>query len=334
VSLRRTVVILHPGALGDLLLAVPAVQSLKMRFPAHELLLCGHDEGSRFLAECGIVDHSLSVQTTACTALFGGEKPDDPLLGNWLSRCDLAVAFTVDGSGALAGALRTAGAAAAVVQSPFASSLSGAHQSERFAEIVGVQSPSAPQISVPEALKAEAQEYCSRWALSPRRPFAFLHPGSGSRHKCVKPALVVPVLSGLDALGLEPVLIEGPADREIIESLLLHLPRRPFVCRGLPLRLVAGLLSQAELYLGHDSGVTHLAVLVGTPTVALFGPTDPDRWAPRGLCVAVVRGNPCDCPSWEAVTRCQEKPCLELSPSAILDACLTMRDAALNPRIC
>lgn len=49
-------------------------------------------------------------------------------------------------------------------------------------------------------------------------------------------------------------------------------------------------LGKARLYIGNDSGITHLAAAVGTPTVALFGPTDPRVWAPRGPCVTVIRG--------------------------------------------
>lgn len=48
-------------------------------------------------------------------------------------------------------------------------------------------------------------------------------------------------------------------------------------------------LAQASLYMGNDSGITHLAAAAGTPVVALFGPTDPAIWAPRGPCVRVVR---------------------------------------------
>ena len=67
----RTVFILHPGGFGDLLLAVPAIQSLRERFPSRQFLLCGQDESAEFLADCGLVDRWLSVQSTACTALFG-----------------------------------------------------------------------------------------------------------------------------------------------------------------------------------------------------------------------------------------------------------------------
>ena len=48
-------------------------------------------------------------------------------------------------------------------------------------------------------------------------------------------------------------------------------------------------ISRARLYIGNDSGITHLAAAVGTPVIAMFGPTDPEVWAPRGEQVRVVR---------------------------------------------
>lgn len=48
-------------------------------------------------------------------------------------------------------------------------------------------------------------------------------------------------------------------------------------------------LSRARLYVGNDSGITHLAAATGTPVLALFGPTDPAVWAPRGPHVRVAR---------------------------------------------
>jgi heptosyltransferase III len=48
-------------------------------------------------------------------------------------------------------------------------------------------------------------------------------------------------------------------------------------------------LARARLYVGNDSGITHLAAAVGTPVLALFGPTDPAVWAPRGEHVQVGR---------------------------------------------
>jgi heptosyltransferase-3 len=48
-------------------------------------------------------------------------------------------------------------------------------------------------------------------------------------------------------------------------------------------------LARASLYIGNDSGITHLAAAVGTPVLALFGPTDPDVWGPRGPHVRIAR---------------------------------------------
>jgi heptosyltransferase-3 len=53
---------------------------------------------------------------------------------------------------------------------------------------------------------------------------------------------------------------------------------------------LAGWIASARVYIGNDSGITHLAAAVGTPVVAIFGPTDPAVWAPRGERVRVLRG--------------------------------------------
>ncbi|MGD0132287.1 MAG: glycosyltransferase family 9 protein [Bryobacteraceae bacterium] len=53
---------------------------------------------------------------------------------------------------------------------------------------------------------------------------------------------------------------------------------------------LAGWLASARVYIGNDSGITHLAAAVGAPVVAIFGPTDPIVWAPRGERVSVIQG--------------------------------------------
>ncbi len=61
------------------------------------------------------------------------------------------------------------------------------------------------------------------------------------------------------------------------------------VARGLGVGALAAMLLRCDGYVGNDAGVTHLAGLLGAPTVALFGPTDPTIWAPLGRAVWVVR---------------------------------------------
>jgi len=335
-GMTSTIVIMHPGGLGDLLLAVPAIRSLQARFPRHQLLLCGHDQASEFLHECRLVDRWLSVQATACTALFGGCAPDDPPLKDWLSRCDLVVAWTRDEAGTLAAALKHCGAAAVLIQSPFCSTLKTGHQRDRFLEIV--QEPAADRtamkpLPLPAHLREAGSSYLQRFGLPSDRALVLIHPGSGSRHKCVKPQVLALFVRQLQEQGVLPLILEGPADQEPVANLLLHMPIKPFVLGGLSVGLLAGLLSHVELYVGHDSGVTHLSALLGIATVALFGPTDPERWAPRGSHVMVLQGERCRCSSWDEVSRCAEKPCLQLSAETILAACQSARRIGINPGI-
>jgi len=69
---------------------------------------------------------------------------------------------------------------------------------------------------------------------------------------------------------------------------------------------VAGLLRRAALYVGNDSGITHMAAAVGVPVVALFGPTDPARWAPQGGRVEVLAQETSPQEVLEALGRLQE----------------------------
>lgn len=322
--MARTIVIIHPGGLGDLLLAVPAIYRLRARFPRHQLLLCAQGQASEFLHECRLIDRWMSVETTACTALFGGSHPHDLLLSDWLARCDLAVAWTTDESGTLAAVLKHSGAATVLVQSPFCSTLNAVHQSDRFAEILqelAAEPVAMNPLSVPAHVREKASGCLREYHLPSDRPLVLIHPGSGSRHKCVRPEVLASVVQQLQTQGLVPLILEGPADQESVSHFLLQMPIQPPVLRGLSLGLVAGVLSRVELYVGHDSGITHLSALLGIPTVALFGPTNPERWAPRGSQVVIVQGAPCRCLSWNDVTHCAEKPCLQISAEAIVAAC-------------
>jgi heptosyltransferase III len=115
--------------------------------------------------------------------------------------------------------------------------------------------------------------------------FLTIHPGSGSARKNW-PVDRYAALARRLARDRPWLLSLGPAD-EAAE----HLACEPnaVVTRDLPPRALGALLARAGLYVGNDSGVSHLAAAVGTPTVALFGPTSPAVWAPVGPRVRIVR---------------------------------------------
>jgi ADP-heptose:LPS heptosyltransferase len=58
------------------------------------------------------------------------------------------------------------------------------------------------------------------------------------------------------------------------------------------LLVLASWMRGCELYIGNDSGISHLAAAIGLPAVVLFGPTDPNVWAPQGDAVQILQHNP------------------------------------------
>lgn len=120
-------------------------------------------------------------------------------------------------------------------------------------------------------------------------PYAVLHPGSGSMKKNA------PLDWFLDlALRLEreravtPVFLTGEADADVAAQLAARAPHRIHL-RDRSLMDAAHMLAGADAYVGNDSGITHLAAALGVPTLAVFGPSDPEQWGPRGDHVQVIR---------------------------------------------
>ena len=130
------------------------------------------------------------------------------------------------------------------------------------------------------------------------------------------------------ALGWEynlgVVWLTGPAEGAMLPYLeALAKAQGQVLLANRPLAQVARVLSRCRLYLGNDSGLTHLAAAVGEPDVlGLFGPTDPRIWAPLGPRVRTLSA-PCPqapCAAGRTIT-CPEPHCLRaLSPETVLAA--------------
>lgn len=321
--MKRSVVAIHPGALGDVLLAVPAIKKLASQFPRHNILLIARASVSRLLADCRVIDGWIPAESQICSGLFARFGCQSNELGSHLERCDAAVAWTEDVDGSLADVLREYGVLKIWIQSPFSSALQRKHQRERFLETIGEGSASGlgeEALQISDHLHEEGRIYLESKGIIKGRSLVLVHPGSGSIHKCLRPEKLACIIQQLQSREMSPVLLEGPADQDTLEGVLRLLSKKPPVLRDLDLSLLAGVLAHTDLYLGHDSGVTHLAALLGVRTVAVFGPTDHHRWAPHGRHVTILRGASCLCPTWQAVKNCHEKSCLDLRIEEILSA--------------
>jgi heptosyltransferase III len=116
-----------------------------------------------------------------------------------------------------------------------------------------------------------------------------IHPGSGSPKKNWPAGHWASLLARLMPEFDEVLLISGEADKEVVEEICPLIPIGKLrLCANRSLWELVAELSQAKLFIGHDSGVTHLAAATGVQSVALFGPTDPAIWAPNGDHVIVI----------------------------------------------
>ncbi len=139
------------------------------------------------------------------------------------------------------------------------------------------------------------------------RRFAVLQPFSSKGKKEWPEVEVVAAAQWLSSEGIQPVLRWGPGEESRAQSLLTLSKKSPLLpsslspsSSSLPLLLApptspsatARLAARAALFVGADTGPTHLAAAAGTPTLVLFGPTPPERFGPVGPRAAVLRESP------------------------------------------
>jgi heptosyltransferase-3 len=288
VSGRRRALVIHPGALGDVLLALPALAHLGDLLPGCHRTLAAGPRPARLLAGSGYAEETVELDRLGLHRLFVAE-PDADLLAR-LGAYDAIVSWLGAGDPTYAAHLRGLGPPVVLAR---AAPPAGArrHVSRHLVETlapIGATAATVPAIHLTpgDVERAWAARWLAARGLAPGE-FVTVHPGAGS------PAKVWPGYPALTRCLLAErrpvVVVTGPADAAATDWLAGD-AGRAHVASDLPLRRLAALLAAAGVFVGNDSGPTHLAAVVGSPTVALFGPTDPAVWAPVGPRVSVLTG--------------------------------------------
>ncbi|MGA8568162.1 MAG: glycosyltransferase family 9 protein [Candidatus Binataceae bacterium] len=297
VARAERVLVIFPGALGDLICLGPALRALARRHrdqaPGAALELMARAELARFAVDRIGIARGHSIDRREVAALFA-ENPDLIAAAGFFRPFMRIYSFFASDDARFRRALEAAAAPGAVSFHAFRPARTG-HVAAGYLDEIGERT--APPASHPvghldahiEVLPgdmAEATQALVRLGLGDTR-VVLLFPGSGSRHKNW-PAENFAALADALPPPLRALVVLGPA-----ESTLEPL----FNARGIarlrdqPLSTIAGLARLAAGFVGNDSGVSHLAAAAGAPGVAIFGPTDPDRWRPLG-CVKVIRALP------------------------------------------
>jgi heptosyltransferase III len=119
---------------------------------------------------------------------------------------------------------------------------------------------------------------------------AILCPGSGGLEKCWHIDNYIAAAKTLAAHGFEPLFLLGHVEFERFDTATIsRLRAAAAVVSSLNIEQVVGLLSTAALYIGNDSGVSHISGAMQLPSIAIFGPTDPGTYKPVGSAAKAVR---------------------------------------------
>ncbi|MGH6689621.1 MAG: glycosyltransferase family 9 protein [Gammaproteobacteria bacterium] len=294
--MRRTVV-LHPGALGDVLLSIPALRML--RRDEGEVVLAAQPRIGRLLESLGAVDRHVAFDTLGLDALFGEDAPPPPL--HQLFAGARIVSWFGSGDAGFKRRLRALAPDTLVASS---TPPAGATAWEHLFASVGARSTADDRdldaIPVSPAIVDDGRRVLAAAGWDGVRPLLMLHPGAGGPTKRWPVEGFAEVAEALrDAFAVGLLVHEGPADHEPVTALRgrLRVPSLHLV--DPPLEALAGAMRHARLWIGNDSGVTHLGAAVGTPALALFTAVNL-AWRPwpRGASVHVVS---MDAPSRTAV---------------------------------
>lgn len=299
------ILILKPCCLGDVLLATPLAAALRAAWPASHIAWAVEAHSRPGLAGNPHLDERIDIAGCLRANLAPGPflrsarrlragrfhlvlVPDrSPLMGllALASGAPLRV-----GLGAGWRALPYQRAVPAPAQPP-------RHEALLYLDLVralGLPTPQAPRpVFRPSP---EAQSRAAAWlAQAPGpagAPFLAIHPGGGvnpgmsllaKRWPADRFAAVAAILAG--EAGARLLLLGGPSDAPVTAAFRAALPPQARaslldLSGKLDLDQAAACIAGAQLYLGNDSGLAHLATAVGTPALVLFGPTDPARYGP------------------------------------------------------
>jgi len=275
------ILVVRGGAIGDFILTLPAIGALRGRWPDAHIEILGYSHIIELARGRYYADAVRSIEARAMAGFFVPNGLLDAALSAYFRSFDLVVSYLFDPDHIFADNVRRCGARQVIEASPRPHS---AHAAEHYCkplETLAIYVETAvPRLFLTEEDRAAA----GRW-LGNRgtEPLVAVHPGSGSDRKnwpAEKFAVVARWL--VEKRGAQLLVVQGEADTTVVgEFLRLIKPQTARIAVGLNLVELAALLEQCVLFLGNDSGITHMAAAVGIPTIALFGPFSFPIWKPR-----------------------------------------------------
>jgi heptosyltransferase-2 len=285
-DLNRLLVI-RGGAIGDFVLTLPAIKLLRDGFPSTHLEILGTKHIAA-LAEKRFYADAVRSLDSASLARFFVQNSDLPAeLSEYFASFDLILSYLFDQDKIFETNVRQCGVATFLPgPSKLDNSEHAARQLARPLQSIGLSLSDPSARLFPNDEDRSAIRYLRDCAS--QRAVA-LHPGSGSETKNWPIENWIKLGDVLLAKGNRLMIIAGEADDERTQKLQAGWSEKSVeFAENLPLPHLAALLEGMQ-YIGHDSGISHIAAAAGARCTLLFGWTDPAIWAPTNPNVTVLR---------------------------------------------
>lgn len=298
------IAVFQPWGIGDLIMALPMVFALRKAEPrAYIVVFCGSEAAKQVISDTRMCDEVRVMPLNQLRSL----RVVPAFYRLRRERFDAAVACTNLNTllpvilRVLAGVKRVA-ADSSTRRWPFGIRYVRTdpqeHRVKRNLAILRMLMPIDPEPVMPKMRignhqQAEAVRVLTALGMRDKR-LVGIHPGSDLRQtsKRIPIDLCMRVIDELLAKDdrTHVLIFLGPSELDLADK-LGRWPERAAVVRALPIGVVAALLAECDSFIGGDSGLAHLASMVGTEVVLLAGPTDTRQTHPYGSPVTVVRTN-------------------------------------------
>jgi len=272
--------VIHQGAIGDFILAIPAIWSAYLALKPEELHIAGHPWSTEVLKGVFWVKKIWDVNLYPFSALWFDS----------LENLNFQMALVFSKASEWQNALKNSGIKEIWMLPPFPEEkVPLFHHHLKTLKSYGISLKIGYSgLFFKEEEKEEALRFLENKGI--KAPFFAVHPGAGSPKKIWPPERMAHVSNWVyKSFGWVPLMIKGPADQKACDEFLKYVDVPHYLIENIHLRKLGALLSLASFFFGNDSGVAHLAAFAGCPTFVLFGPSDPVVFMPYGPYVKCIK---------------------------------------------
>jgi heptosyltransferase-3 len=293
------ILVIRGGAIGDFILTLPALRALREAYPDAHIEILGYKHIAVLAEDRFYAQAIRSIEYGPLSGFFATNSELSAELVGYFGTFDLVVSYLYDPDRIFESNLSRCGVEN-LVRGPAKIIDKGDHAARQLARPIEELGIRVIDLAEKIFLSAKDRQFAREFLQSSSQPIVAIHPGSGSNTKNWPLRNWIELFSnncrllgGKDEPGqmekrLSLVVVSGEADKAQIAQLEHAWKNRDVrFAKNLPLPHLAGVLEHT-IFIGHDSGISHLAAAAGAKSILLFGPTDPNVWAPRNENVQLV----------------------------------------------